>query len=87
MVYSNKWSVVNAMEAKRPFLWKSLCAILDNSYTELNEEPLRIKTHGEIGYMPSATRHVQELLQFLSSRHSGEKLLALLIATSKLSTR
>jgi hypothetical protein len=62
-VYLNKWSVMDAMEAKRPFSWKSLCAMLEDIYIELNEKPLCIKLHGQIGYMPSAAKHVQELLQ------------------------
>jgi hypothetical protein len=41
-VYLNKWSVMDAMEAKRPFSWKSLCAMLEDIYTELNEKPLCI---------------------------------------------
>ena len=50
------------MDAKRPFSWKSLCAMLDDIYTELNEEPMCIKAHGKIGYMPSAEKHAKELL-------------------------
>jgi hypothetical protein len=54
---------MDAMEAKRPFLLKSLCAILDDIYTELNEEPMCVKADRKFGYMPSAANHAKELLQ------------------------
>ena len=75
-VVLNKWSVMNAMEAKRPFSWKTLVAILADLYNELgvpNYERLKVDVHGALGYTPSAAHNIQEVLK----KASPEKIASL----------
>ena len=72
-VILNKWSVMNAAEAKRPFSWKTLVAILKDLYDELDTpqaERLTVASHGALGFMPAAAKHLQELVK--SKKSSGE---------------
>ena len=62
----NKWSVMNAAEAKKPFSWKTLVAILSDMYDQLETpkiERLDIGKHGALGFMPAAAKHLQELVK------------------------
>ena len=62
----NKWSVMNAAEANKPFSWKTLIAILTDLYDKVNTpkiERLDIGKHGALGFMPAAAKHLQELIK------------------------
>ena len=57
---------MNAAEAKRAFSWKSLVAILNDLYHQLETpmtERLDIGVHGALGFMPTAAQHLQELVK------------------------
>ena len=57
---------MNAAEAKRVFSWKSLVAILNNLYHQLDTpmiQRLDISLHGALGFMPAAAKHLQELVK------------------------
>ena len=65
-VILNKWSVMNAAEAKRKFSWKTLVASLNDLYDQLDTPMIArfdIGKHGALGFMPAAAKHLQELVK------------------------
>ncbi|KAL7546687.1 hypothetical protein ACHAWF_017274 [Thalassiosira exigua] len=57
----NKWSKMNAFEAKRPFSLKTLCEIASHLYTEMNvtvEDRLLKEKNGPLGYFPTVAMHM-----------------------------
>ena len=71
----NKWSVMDSKESKRPFLWKTLIAILDDLYEELGvpkQDHLSIKSHGQLGYVQAAARYLKTLLSTKTHLNIGE---------------
>ena len=65
----NNWSKMNVAEAKRPFLWKTLCEQAAHLYGQLDVEmkdQLSLKEHGKLGYMPAAAKHLQTTLKKLN---------------------
>ncbi|KAL7537399.1 hypothetical protein ACHAXR_010210 [Thalassiosira sp. AJA248-18] len=65
-VFLNKWSKMDASEAKRPFSWKTLAEISSHLYTKLGvtkSEQLSKEKHGLIGYMPAVAIHLKSILK------------------------
>ncbi|KAL7524394.1 hypothetical protein ACHAWF_004194 [Thalassiosira exigua] len=69
----NKWSKMDASEAKRPFSWKTLCEISSHIYQLLGvsvKEQLRSKEENRgPGFMPAVAKHLRTVL----STQSEEK--------------
>ncbi|KAL7554136.1 hypothetical protein ACHAWF_017538, partial [Thalassiosira exigua] len=65
-IFLNKWSKMDASEAKRPFSWKTLCEISSHLYQQLGvsiQQQLTVKEESDsIGFMPAVAKHLKTVL-------------------------